>query len=385
MRMMQPQLPEPSPDAIQSSNALTQRIVQEIQQQSHHWISFARYMELVLYTPVFGYYSGGTTKLGQSGDFTTAPEITSLFGATLARVVADVMQQTTSVIYEFGAGTGKLAKDMLDALHITNQLPNHYYIVELSAELRDRQQAMLADYPMVTWLDALPDQINGCVVGNEVLDAMPVQVVIKTEQGWKERGVTLNEGQFVWADREMDQSLIASIPDEATLPIGYITELHYAEQQFMQTVSQLCKKGTGSAAIWIDYGFPAREYYLADRHMGTLMCHYRHFAHDDPFYLPGLQDITAHVNFTLMAYTAFETGLDVIWYGNQASFLMGAGITELLLTLDPEQSKVYLPESRAVQKLVSPAEMGELFKVLVVGHGVTLPAKVMHFDRTERL
>lgn len=385
MRMMQPQLPEPSPDAKQSSDALKQFIIQEIQQQPHHWISFARYMELVLYTPVLGYYSGGATKLGQSGDFTTAPEITSLFGATLARVVADVMQQTSPVIYEFGAGTGKLAKDILDALRAEDRLPETYYIMELSGQLRARQQALLADYPIVKWLDALPDQINGCVIGNEVLDAMPVQMVVKTEQGWQERGVSVAADQFVLSDKATDQALLAAIPDADTLPVGYVTELHDAEQQFMTTIAKLCAKGSGSAALWIDYGFPAREYYLQDRHMGTLMCHYRHFAHDDPFYLPGLQDITAHVNFTLMAYTAFHAGLEVIWYGNQASFLIGAGIGDVLLALNPEQSKTYLPESRAVQKLISPAEMGELFKILMVGQGVTLSSDLMRYDRTDRL
>lgn len=380
---MSPELPIPSADAMAASEALKQHIIQEI--QHHQWISFARYMALVLYTPVLGYYSGGATKLGQSGDFTTAPEITSLFGTTLARIVVNVMQQTSPLIYEFGAGTGKLAKDILDALKDKNQLPDTYYIIELSGQLKAQQQRLLADYPMVKWLDQLPDKIEGCVIGNEVLDAMPVQLVVKTEQGWMERGVVFKNNQFMFEDRPLASPSVEAIPDADNLPLGYVTELHQEEQQFIQTIAQLCLAGKGGAALWIDYGFPAHEYYVADRHMGTLMCHYRHFAHADPFYLPGLQDVTAHVNFTLMAHTAFEQGLDILWYGNQASFLLGAGISDELLELGPENSKVYLPASRAVQKLLSPAEMGELFKVLVMGHQVKLPASVMHYDRTHHL
>lgn len=384
MRIKQPQLPVPDQDALEASATLMSSVVQYIQQHDN-WISFAQYMEQVLYTPSLGYYSGGATKLGQSGDFTTAPLITSLFGRTLATVIAAIMQQTTQVIYEFGAGSGKLAKDILDELKRTNQLPDTYYIIELSGQLRAQQQQLLVAYPMVKWLDQLPDEINGCVIGNEVLDAMPVQLVVKTAQGWMERGVSVEDNRFMWMDRSIDQTLVNAIPDAELLPVGYVTELHRAAEQFMQTISSLCAKGKGSAAIWIDYGFPAHEYYLHDRHMGTLMCHYRHFAHDDPFYLPGLQDITAHVNFSLMAYTAFRQQLDVLWYGNQASFLLGAGIGEQLLAIGPDNHQTYLPESRAVQKLISPAEMGELFKVLVIGHQVTLSNAIMHYDRTDRL
>lgn len=381
---MRPQLPVPSADALQASEALKQHIMQEIHHH-HGWISFAHYMDLVLYTPTLGYYSGGSTKLGQSGDFTTAPEISSLFGTTLAQIAAHVMQQTVPVMTEFGAGTGKLAFDLLTELKQLGQLPQTYYIVEVSGQLRAQQQKMLQDFPMVVWLDQLPSALSGCVIGNEVLDAMPARLVIKTEHGWAERGVGVKDGQLFYHNHAMHQHDVAQIPDADSLPIGYETEIHERAAQFMQTIGDLIQQGLGAAALWIDYGFPAHEYYCEDRSMGTLMCHYRHYAHSDPFYLPGLQDITAHVDFTHMASMAVSAGADVLWYATQAAFLFGSGIGDILLRTSPEDALSYLPQARAVQKLTSPAEMGELFKVLMIGKHVVLPESIMHFDRSHRL
>lgn len=386
---MQLQLPEPSFDALNASRALHNLIANEIRRNSG-WISFAQYMELVLYAPGLGYYSGGAAKLGKDGDFTTAPEITPLFGAALAHVAADLMAQTGPQILEFGAGTGKLARDILTELNAKGVSIHRYSIVEVSGELRARQEQTLRDFPQVVWLDRFPPAYSGVVIGNEVLDAMPVNLVIKTEQGWKERGVGLSEKSFVFRERPCDPALIAQIPDARELPVGYLTEVHPVASAFMRSLaSMLCagfdETGHGSAAMLIDYGFPAHEYYLGQREQGTLMCHYRHHSHPDPFYLPGLQDVTAHVDFTAMAHAAVDGGLEMLGYTSQAAFLLDAGIGDLLLRTSPTDQLSYLPQANAVQKLISPAEMGELFKVLVVGKNATLPGKFGRNDRSHRL
>lgn len=386
---MQLQLPEPSSDALLASRALQTHIANNIRHHSG-WVSFSRFMELALYAPGLGYYSGGAAKLGKDGDFTTAPEMTPLFGETLAQVAADLMAKTAPQIIEFGAGTGKLALDMLTELSAMGVSVHRYSIVELSGELRARQQRTLRGFPQVTWLEQFPAAFSGVVIGNEVLDAMPVHLVVKTTQGWKERGIGLAPKKFVYRDRPCEPWMIEQIPDAATLPVGYLTEVHPISIGFMKSLSGMLRAGHdntghGGAAILIDYGFPAHEYYLPQRAQGTLMCHYRHHAHDDPFYLPGLQDITAHVDFTAIARAAVEGGLDILGYMNQAAFLLDAGIGDLLLRTPPTDKLRYLPQSNAVQKLTSPAEMGELFKVLVVGKKVQLPAKFDHNDRSHRL
>jgi SAM-dependent MidA family methyltransferase len=256
--------------------------------------------------------------------------------------------------------------------------------------LRARQEQTLRDFPQVTWLERFPPSFSGVVVGNEVLDAMPVNLVVKTEQGWKERGVGLSDKHFVFRDQPCNPALIAQIPDADTLPVGYLTEVHPVAAAFMRSLAAMLgigyeETGRGGAAILVDYGFPAHEYYLGQRAQGTLMCHYRHHSHPDPFYLPGLQDVTAHVDFTTMARAAIDGGLDMLGYTSQAAFLLDAGIGDLLLRTPPEDQMRYLPQSNAVQKLISPAEMGELFKVLVVGKHAALPGKFARNDRSHRL
>ena len=265
-----------------------------------------------------------------------------------------------------------------------------YAIVELSGELRARQEHLLRDFPQVVWFQQLPLSFSGVVIGNEVLDAMPVHLVLKSAHGWRERGVGLAAGEFAFVDRPCADALWAQIPDAEALPTGYLTEMHAVGLGFMRSLSEMLLTGqqmggAGGAAIMIDYGFPAREFYLAQRAAGTLMCHYRHHAHPEPFYLPGLQDITAHVDFSAMALAAVESGLDLLAYTSQAAFLMNAGIGELLLRTPPDDALRYLPQANAVQKLISPAEMGELFKVMVVGKGLHLPQKFARSDRSHRL
>lgn len=389
---MQLQLPEPSLDAQIASRNLQTLIANEIRHHSG-WISFAQYMELALYAPEFGYYSGGSRKLGKDGDFTTAPEISPLFGQTLAKVLVDLMRQSAPQIMEFGAGSGKLAHAILTELASKGVTVHRYLIVEVSGELRARQEALLRDFPQVSWLDQCPPAFSGVVLANEVLDAMPVQLVIKTPQGWKERGIGLSgvaSSKFVYRDKPCAPELIAQIPHADELPDDYLTEVHPISAGFMASLAQMLvagyhDTGHGGAALLIDYGFPAHEYYLSQRSTGTLMCHYRHHAHDDPLYLPGLQDITAHVDFTAMARAAIDNGLDMLGYTSQAAFLIDAGIGDVLLRTSPSDPLNYLPQANALQKLVSPAEMGELFKVLMVGKHVRMPNKFDKNDRSGRL
>ncbi|MGV8897780.1 MAG: class I SAM-dependent methyltransferase [Burkholderiaceae bacterium] len=382
-------LPEPHPDALVASKQLQHVIAAEIAEHSG-WIPFSRFMELALYAPELGYYSGGAQKLGKDGDFTTAPETTPLFGAALAQVAAGLLAQTAPQIMEFGAGSGRLAFDILSELGALGVHVEQYTILDLSGELRARQEYLLRDFPQVVWLQQMPPAFSGLVLGNEVLDAMPVELVVKTELGWQQRGVGMTSNEFCWIDRPCDAVLVEQIPQADALPLGYLTEVHPAAQGFIRSLADMLQAGhrlhgQGSAAIFIDYGFPAAEFYLDQRTQGTLMCHYRHHSHTEPFYVPGLQDITAHVDFTAMAMAAVEGGLDLLGYTSQAGFLMAAGIGELLLRTSPTDALRYLPQANAVQKLISPAEMGELFKVLIVGLEVELAPALLRNDRSYRL
>ncbi|GJI96624.1 SAM-dependent methyltransferase [Duganella caerulea] len=381
-------LPVPTSDALAASHALQHLIAAEIARNDGA-ISFARYMELALYAPDLGYYSGGSAKLGKDGDFTTAPELTPLFGAAVAQAAAAIIAQSAPRILEFGAGTGKLAFDILTEMAAAGVAIERYFIVELSGELRARQQDKLRDFPQVEWLDEFPDAFDGVVVGNEVLDAMPVQLITRHPEGWQELKVTVRDGRFDYLEVPAGPELLAQIAlqiqDHDSLPVGYVTEVHGVACGFMATLARMLRNGRANAAFLFDYGFPAHEYYLEQRATGTLMCHYRHHSHPDPFYYPGLQDITAHVDFTAMALAAQEAGIDVLAYLNQAGFLIGAGAGELLLRTDPSDAMRYLPQAKALQKLLSPAEMGELFKVLVIGKNVALPDAIAAHDRTHRL
>jgi len=367
-------LPALDAAAQQHSDTLLAYIQQRVQQQGG-WISFADYMQMALYTPHLGYYSGDANKFGLGGDFVTAPEISPLFAQALANQVAPVLQTTAGNVLELGAGTGKLAAGLLLRLAELEQLPQHYFILEVSANLRQRQQEYLqsilpaALYSRLQWLDALPEALTGVVVGNEVLDAIPVHVVEWRAGQWLERGIGFDQ-QLVWQTQLLqDLSLVAAI-DTHQLPDGYITEVCPAAQGLIASLATMLVRGL---VLMPDYGFAASEYYHPQRAQGTLMCHYQHYAHDDPLIYPGLQDITAHVDFTAMAEAAVAHGLDCAGYTNQAQFLINCGILQLLQQVPPEESARYLPMVAAVQKLLSPAEMGELFKVLALSKGLTLP------------
>ncbi len=370
-------LPAPGPDALVQSETLAARLHAEIA-AAGGWLPFSRYMEQALYAPGLGYYSGGARKFGRRGDdgsdFVTAPELSPLFAQTLARPVAQALELSgTRSVMEFGAGTGRLAAGLLNALDALGAAPDEYCIVDLSGELRARQRDTLeADAPTlaarVRWLDALPARFEGVVIGNEVLDAMPVRLVVKGEAGWLERGVVTDAaGRFGFDDRPCGADPLIAAFDDPSLPAGYLTEIHDAAVGFVRTVCAMLARG---AALFVDYGFPRHEYYHPQRAEGTLMCHYRHRAHGDPFLYPGLQDLTAHVEFSGVCEAAMATGADLLGYTSQARFLLNAGITDALAALDPADAQAFLPAANAVQKLISEAEMGELFKVIGFARGI---------------
>ena len=371
-------LPEPGPEALAVSRALLGRIGAELTAHGN-WISFARYMELVLYEPGLGYYAGGAAKLGAAGDFVTAPEMGTLFARTLARQVADILAPGEALL-EFGAGSGALAAALLDTLPAGTP----YLILEPSAELRERQRARLAG--RARWLERLPQRFRGVILANEVVDAMPVHALAWTAKGVMERGVCANEGTLAWSERPAQGELAAAAREIAIElpPSGrYESEIGLAARGWMRSLGAVLERG---ALLAIDYGFTAREYYHPQRSMGTLMCHYRHRAHGDPFYLPGLQDVTAHVDFSALARAAHAAGFEILGYASQASFLIECGITELLAETDPDDIARYAPLAAEANRLLSPAEMGELFKVLAVGRGVPTPlAGFAHGDRSHTL
>ena len=385
-------LPAPGPTALAQSEALAGQIRAEIA-QAGDWLPFDRYMERALYAPGLGYYGGGSVKFGRrpedGSDFVTAPELSPLFAATLARPVAQALEASgTRYLMEFGAGTGKLAAGLLKALDALGAQFDTYSIVDLSGELRERQRATLeAEAPAlaarVRWLDALPQQFEGVVIGNEVLDAMPVRLFAHAGGVWHERGVTLHEGVFEFEDRPVNSAQDVEFLAEIEVDGEYVTETHDAGRAFTRTICTMLTRG---AALLIDYGFPRHEYYHAQRAGGTLMCHYRHRAHGDPFVYPGLQDITAHVEFTGIAEAGVEAGADLLGYTSQARFLLNAGITEVLGEIDPTDTARFLPAANSVQKLLSEAEMGELFKVIAFSRGIeeTLDAFASG-DRTHTL
>jgi SAM-dependent MidA family methyltransferase len=364
-------LPEPSAEARAHSAQVAARVRDEIG-RAGGWIDFARYMELALYAPGLGYYMAGSRKLGADGDFTTAPELAPLFGHAVARAAREVLAAAGAEILEIGAGSGALAAALLEELERLGALPARYLILELSPELRARSRDTLAArvphlMERVAWLNGLPPAFAGFVIGNEVLDAMPVHVVRTHGGAIEEAGVAVGrDGTLAWAHRPATGPLLAAAR-ELDLADGYTTEIGLVARAFVASLAQTLERGV---ALFVDYGFPRREYYHPQRRTGTLLCHYRHRAHADPFFVPGLQDITAHVDFTAVAAAARGADASLLGYTSQAQFLINCGLTELLGRVSPEDTQRYLPLAAAANKLTSPSEMGELFKAIAFGRGV---------------
>jgi len=370
-------LPTPSADAQAASQELSRRIAKRIE-AAGGWLPFFDFMDMALHLPGLGYYAGGSLKFGEAGDFVTAPELTPLFGQALTAQVVEVLAAIPNPsILEVGAGSGKLAADLLLALEARGALPVRYAILELSGELRARQQATLtANAPhlagRVVWLNNLPEKFVGCVIANELLDAFPTHAVAwrhGERGGLMERGVVQTDRGFGWAERPAQGALaeaMAAFPVEAP----FEGEISLAARAWVAEWGQRLEQG---ALLLIDYGLPRHELYHPQRHRGTLRCHYRQRAHDNFFWWPGLSDITSHVDFTAVAEAGFEAGLDVLGYTNQAGFLINCGIGELLARRQAAGGKQALSASGAVKVLLAPGEMGELFKVIALGRGIATP------------
>ncbi len=366
-------LPPPSPAAQQSSINLQTLLAEEIGKHDN-WIPFSRFMELVLYAPQYGYYTGGSHKIGNDGDFITSPTLTPLFARTLARQLQELLPQTAGNIYEFGAGTGQLAADLLGSI---SDGINRYYIIEISPELAARQKDLIQTLApqaaqKIVHLSALPETFDGIIIGNEVLDAMPVEIIRKDEgSSFEHVGVCLDNDRFAYSARPLnDPSLSASASlyfPRTDFP--YTGELHPQQYAFIRTLASRLERG---GMIFIDYGFDAAQYYHPQRNQGTLIGHYRHHVIHNPFDFIGLADLTAHVNFTDIAQAGTDAGLDLIGYLPQSHFLLNLGITELLAQTGKTDSAAYIREAAAVQKLIDQHEMGELFKVIAFGKNINI-------------
>ena len=357
-------------------------------------LSFARFMDLALYAPGLGYYRAGATKFGAAGDFVTAPELSPLFSRCLARQCQEILAALGGgVLLELGAGTGIMAADLLSELRTLQALPERYLILDLSGELRERQrQTLMARVPelleRVQWLDALPEPgLRGVILGNEVLDALPVERFRITAAGPRRLEVIWDEarGALDWREGAADDALSATVAALETgldqpLPLGYSSEYVPNLDAWLAAITAPLAAGV---VLLIDYGYPRREYYHAERSSGTLLCHYRHRVHADPLYLPGLQDITASVDFTAVADAALAAGLEVAGYTSQNHFLFGCGLLDLLAETDPADTVHYLEQVRQIKLLTLPGEMGDRFQAIALTRNLDIPLRGFAF-RDER-
>ncbi|MEE8635811.1 MAG: SAM-dependent methyltransferase [Acidiferrobacterales bacterium] len=368
-------LPRPTAEESARSARLVELIRDEIAVAGGN-IDFSRYMELALYSPGLGYYRGGAQKFGASGDFVTAPELSTIFARCLARPCKAILAGLGhGDILEAGVGSGALALGLLRELEQLGALPEHYFILELSAELQQHQRALIEReapelFSRVQWLQTLPeDKLDGIVLANEVLDAMPVHRFRVEDDGIHQLYVGWSGERFTWDSQPASPEVGGRIAPLA-LPPGYTSEINFQAEAWVKSLAE--RMNTGALLI-IDYGFPQREFYHLQRSEGTLMCHYRHRNHADPLILTGLQDITAHVDFTAMAEAGCDSGLSLLGYTSQAAFLLASGLTELIAESDPRAVREHLALTHEINKLTSPAEMGELYKVMALGRGIDTP------------
>jgi SAM-dependent MidA family methyltransferase len=374
-------LPALSPQETAHSEQLVQRI-REVIEAAGGWISFERFMEMALYEPGLGYYSAGATKLGEAGDFVTAPEISPLFSRCLANQCSEVLDATGGHILELGAGSGVMASDVLAELERQQKLPQRYFILEVSADLRERQRTLLQQrlphlMDRIEWLDSLPEGFRGVLLANEVLDALPVQ-------RFRIRGMTVNQIGVTWALGRLDwsevhahatlESAVREIEYNLGEPFtdGYTSEINLRLRPWIAGIAAAIQEGV---ALFIDYGLPRGQYYAASRREGTMLCHFRHRFHDDPLINVGVQDIGAWVDFTAVADAAVAAGMRVAGYTTQAHFLIGNGIEQFLAPKDDEELAARLQMARQAMLLTLPGEMGERFKVIGLAKGVERPLR----------
>ena len=373
-------LPALSPDEERHSRAAAELIRERIT-AAGGWISFADFMEMALYAPGLGYYSAGAVKLGASGDFVTAPEVSDLFSRCVARQCADVLAATGGDILELGAGTGRMAACVLQSLAEIRVLPDKYHILEVSADLADRQRARLGELPKelrdrVIWLDRLPAApMRGVVLANEVLDALPVQRFVVRAGHARELGVALVGDGFAWQE---SSSEISDIPAE-DLPDGYISEVCSRVDPWIAGVSQCVSQG---ALLLFDYGLPRAHYYHPQRADGTLRCYFKQRAHDNPFINIGVQDITAWVDFTRVADAGLAAGLEIAGFVTQAAFLLGTGIEAMTMEVDDVALRARL--AGEARRLLMPGEMGESFKVMALCRDLDVPLRGFAYQDLRR-
>jgi SAM-dependent MidA family methyltransferase len=390
-------LPEAGPEALAHSQAFVQAIKQYIR-ENNGAIPFSRFMELALYAPGMGYYSAGARKFGADGDFVTSPELGSVFAQCVAHSSAKVLQQLEgdTVFFELGGGSGAFAEQALLQMLELNTLPTRYCILEPSADLRERQQQRLKQnvsaelFARCQWLDGpFESKWQGVLFANEVLDALPTPRFIMHEGEVFEEMVALDvNDNFIRVQQPADALLRAAVRHierdiETKFSDGYHSEVLPQLPYWIQAVGGLLEKG---AMLFVDYGYPRREYYLPERRDGTLVCHYRHHAHNDPFYLPGLQDITAFVDFTAVAEAGVNAGFDLSGYCSQASFLMGNGLQEVMQKIDAVDDEVQRYRLRQeIKKLSLPGEMGERFQTIGFQRGVDFKNAFAVSDLSRRL
>jgi SAM-dependent MidA family methyltransferase len=377
-------LPSPLPPLTADEQAQSDQLIALIRDEidrHNGWLSFERFMELSLYAPGLGYYSAGARKLGADGDFVTAPEISPLFSRCLARQCAQVLNELSGGnILELGAGSGVMATDILLELESLQQLPEHYFILEVSADLRERQRTTLQGraphlLERVQWLDALPEDLIGVVIANEVLDALPVQRFAIRSGQVNAIGVTWQLGKLDLSEVRADATLTQAVCEiEAqigrALPNGYCSEVNLRLRDWIAGITQSLQRGV---MLFVDYGLPRAQYYSDDRQRGTLLCHYRHRFHDDVLLHLGLQDIGAWVDFTAVAESAVDSGCSVVGYTTQANFLIGCGIDGLLNGLAQHGLESRLQIGKQAMVLILPGEMGERFKAIALGKDWSLP------------
>ena len=379
-------LPPPDPEAAAHSQRVAERIAEAIVTEGD-WIPFSRYMELALYAPGLGYYAAGARKFGAEGDFITSPEISPMFARCFALQAGPVLRAVGGDILELGPGSGIFAADLFDALKEQGTLPERYLLLEVSPDLKERQRELLArrhpgDMSRFVWIEELPKKIRGMVIANEVLDVVPCSLLHRHGTDILERGVVLTEAGFAFDDQPIAQDELARRA-AAVFPPGdydYLSEVNLAAEALIRTVASSLEAGL---AIFIDYGFPEREFYHPQRSMGTMRCHYRHRFHGDPFFWPGLQDITAHVDFSAMARAAEQGGAEVVGFTTQAYFLISCGLAVLVSAGDPTMTLSKLKGTSAVHRLIGPSEMGELFKVL--GFQKNLEGPVLGFQSARHI
>ena len=367
-----PTMPIASEIEIQLSEQLKTKIIQAIH-SSQGWISFDRFMEFALYDPEFGYYNGNLRKFGEKGDFVTASEISSFFAKTMCIQFEEIFLSLDKNIIEIGAGSGKFALEVIQSLD--SKKIDHYFILEISHSLRKHQYELLIKnlpphlFGKVQWIDKIPQEYNGIIFCNELLDALPIDLIKKSSGIPYQKGVGLENDLFIWKDKAIKDLSTYDHINLESLPDNYLAEDAIHIKSWINKISESISKGV---VIIIDYGFNHSEYFHEQRSQGTLMCHFKHHAHDNPLIQVGIQDITSHVNFSYVAREASSKGLHINGFISQANFLINCGILELLEKVNIEDSVLYMKSVSEIQKLLSPSEMGDLFKVMTIEKNIDI-------------